>query len=164
MSSGIVGLLILLLCIVLFITEWLPSVVTGALGCLLMVLFHVCELSNAFSGFASSIIYLLFGAMIVGNAMFETGAAALIGRQVIRLSRDNERLFLFISGLTAGCLSMFLANSYHCCFSAHCRKCMLQFQQYEAEKSDHEYCHLCHDRWFQHPDRLYSPADRQCTA
>ena len=38
MSSGIVGLLILLLCIVLFITEWLPSVVTGALGCLLMVL------------------------------------------------------------------------------------------------------------------------------
>ena len=106
MSSGIVGLLILLLCIVLFITEWLPSVVTGALGCLLMVLFHVCELSNAFSGFASSIIYLLFGAMIVGNAMFETGAAALIGRQVIRLSRDNERLFLFISGLTAGCLSM----------------------------------------------------------
>lgn len=111
MSSGIVGLLILLLCIVLFITEWLPSVVTGALGCLLMVLFHVCELSNAFSGFASSIIYLLFGAMIVGNAMFETGAAALIGRQVIRLSRDNERLFLFISGLTAGCLSMFLANT-----------------------------------------------------
>ena len=81
--------------IVLFITEWLPSVVTGALGCLLMVLFHVCELSNAFSGFASSIIYLLFGAMIVGNAMFETGAAALIGRQVIRLSRDNERHFPF---------------------------------------------------------------------
>ena len=62
MSSGIVGLLILLLCIVLFITEWLPSVVTGALGCLLMVLFHVCELSIPFTGFASSIIYRLFGA------------------------------------------------------------------------------------------------------
>ena len=111
MSSGIIGLLILLLCIVLFVTEWLPSVATGALGCLLMVLFHVCDLSHAFSGFASSIIYLLFGAMIVGNAMFETGAAALIGKQVIRMSRDNERLFLFISGLTAGCLSMFLANT-----------------------------------------------------
>ncbi len=111
MSSGIIGLLILLLCIVLFVTEWLPSVVTGALGCLLMVLFHVCDLSHAFSGFASSIIYLLFGAMIVGNAMFETEAAALIGKQVIRMSRDNERLFLFISGLTAGCLSMFLANT-----------------------------------------------------
>ena len=48
MSSGIIGLLILLLCIVLFVTEWLPSVVTGALGCLLMVLFHVCDLSHAF--------------------------------------------------------------------------------------------------------------------
>ncbi len=111
MSTGITGILILLFCIILFITEYLPAVVTGALGCLLMVLFQVCELSDAFSGFASSIVYLLFGALIVGNAMFETGAAALIGKQVIRLSKDNERLFLFISGLTAGCLAMFLANT-----------------------------------------------------
>lgn len=111
MSSGAIGLVILLLCIILFITEWLPAVVTGALGCLLMVLFGVCELSEAFSGFASSIVYLMFGALIVGNAMFETGAAALIGGWVVRLSRNNERLFLFISGLTAGILAMFLANT-----------------------------------------------------
>lgn len=111
MSSGIVGLIILLLCVVLFITNWIPAVVTGALGCLLMVLFQVCTLEEAFSGFSSSIVYLMFGALVVGNAMFETGAADLIGRQVVRLSGNRERLFLFVSGLTAGLLAMFLANT-----------------------------------------------------
>ena len=48
MSSGIIGLLILLLCIVLFVTEWSPSVVTGALGCLLMVLFMYVICLHAF--------------------------------------------------------------------------------------------------------------------
>lgn len=111
MSSGIVGLIILLLCVVFFITNWIPAVVTGALGCLLMVLFQVCTLEEAFSGFSSSIVYLMFGALVVGNAMFETGTADLIGRQVVRLSGNRERLFLFLSGLTAGLLAMFLANT-----------------------------------------------------
>ena len=65
MATGIIGLLILTLCILLFITEWLPAVVTGALGCLMMVLFQVCTLEEAFSGFSNSIIYLLFGALII---------------------------------------------------------------------------------------------------
>ena len=98
MATGIIGLLILTLCILLFITEWLLPVVTGALGCLMMVLFQVCTLEEAFSGFSSSIIYLLFGALIIGNAMFETGAAARIGRQVVIWSKENERRFLLISG------------------------------------------------------------------
>lgn len=52
-----------------------------------------------------------FGALVVGDAMFETGAAQLIGRQVIKLSRNNERIFLLISGAVAGVLAMFLANN-----------------------------------------------------
>ncbi len=111
MATGIIGLLILTLCILLFITEWLPAVVTGALGCLMMVLFQVCTLEEAFSGFSNSIIYLLFGALIIGNAMFETGAAARIGHQAVIWSKDNERRFLLISGFAAGLLAMFLANT-----------------------------------------------------
>ena len=110
MSSGIVGLLILLLCIVLFITEWLPSVVTGALA---VFSWFFSMYANCPTPFPLRQFHHLSSLWCHdrSNAMFETGAAALIGRQVIRLSRDNERLFLFISGLTAGCLSMFLANT-----------------------------------------------------
>ena len=111
MTPAVIGLLILAFCIVLWVTEWIPAVATGALGCLLFVLLGVCELEEAFSGFASSIVYLLFGAMVVGDAMFETGAAQLIGRQVIKISRNNERIFLLVSGVVAAVLSMFLANN-----------------------------------------------------
>ena len=50
MSSGVIGLLILAVCVVLWVTEWLPAVVTGAIGCLAFVLFKLCDLSVAFSG------------------------------------------------------------------------------------------------------------------
>ena len=53
----------------------------------MMVLFQVCTLERGFSGFSNSIIYLLFGALIIGNAMFETGAAARIGHQAVIWSR-----------------------------------------------------------------------------
>ena len=64
MATGIIGLLILTLCILLFITEWLPAVVTGALGCLMMVLFQVCTLEEAFSGFSK---YVLMFDMLAGR-------------------------------------------------------------------------------------------------
>ena len=37
MSPAIIALLILLLCVVLFVTEWVPNAVTACLGCVLMV-------------------------------------------------------------------------------------------------------------------------------
>jgi anion transporter len=111
MSQAVVALIILCFCIFLFITEWLPSAVTACLGCLLMVLFKVSTIRNAFSGFSSEIVLLVFGALIVGDALFETGTARLIGKSVIRLSRDDERLFILFGGLVSAALSMFLANT-----------------------------------------------------
>lgn len=111
MSSSFIALAITLLCIILFLTEALPNAVTACLGCVLMVLSGVSSFETVFSSFGGSIVLLLAGAMVVGNAMFETGAAQLIGRQVIRWSRGNGRLFLLIGGTVAGILSMFLANN-----------------------------------------------------
>ena len=76
-----------------------------------MVLFGVCSFEDAFGGFSDSIVILMTSAMIVGIAMFQTGAAQLTGRLVIRLAHGRERLFLLISCVTAGVLSMFLANT-----------------------------------------------------
>lgn len=111
MSPAIIALLILLLCVVLFVTEWVPNAVTACLGCVLMVLFRVCTFEEAFSGFSSSIVLLLAGSMIVGNAMFQTGAAQLIGERVLAWSKGSGRMFLLIGGSIAGVLAMFLANN-----------------------------------------------------
>lgn len=111
MQHDILALIILGVCVLLFLTEWLPAAATGCLGCLLMVLFNVTTFETAFSGFSNSIVLLMAGTMVVGIAMFQTGAAQIIGRAIIRRSHGSERLFLSVSCVVAGLLSMFLANT-----------------------------------------------------
>lgn len=111
MAPEVLGLVIVLICIVFFITEWLPMCVTGVLGCFLMVLFKVSSFKVLFGGFSSSIVMLMFSAMVVGIAMFETGAAQIIGRFIIKKSHGNEKMFLSFSCLLSGLLSMFMANT-----------------------------------------------------
>ncbi len=111
MGPDIIGLLILAVCVVLFLTEWLPLAATGCLGCLLMVLLGVGSFDTIFSGFSNSIVLLMASTMIVGIAMFQTGAAQIIGRAIIRWSKGNERLFLAVSCVVTGLASLFLANT-----------------------------------------------------
>ena len=94
MQPDVLGLIILGICVVLFLTERLPLAVTGCLGCLLMVLTRVASFQEVFSGFSSSIVLLMASTMIVGIAMFQTGAAQVIGKAIIRWSRGNEWIFL----------------------------------------------------------------------
>lgn len=111
MQHDILALIILGVCVLLFLTEWLPAAATGCLGCLLMVLLNVTTFETAFSGFSNSIVLLMAGTMVVGIAMFQTGAAQIIGRAIIRRSHGSERLFLSVSCVVAGLASMFLANT-----------------------------------------------------
>lgn len=111
MQPDVIGLIILGICVILFLTKWLPAAATGCLGCLLMVLFKVSTFEDVFSGFSNSIVLLMASAMIVGIAMFKTGAAQIIGRAVIRWSHGNERLFLGVGCVVSALLSMFLANT-----------------------------------------------------
>ncbi len=111
MPPAVIGLIVLLICVALFLTEWIPNPVVACLGCLLMVLFKVCTFEQAFSGFSNSIVLLMVGAMVVGAAMFDTGAAQLIGRRVVHWSHGNVRAFLLAGSVVTGVLAMFLANT-----------------------------------------------------
>ena len=111
MTPAVISIIILVVCIVLFVTRVIPNAATACLGCLLFALTGVCSLEDAFSGFSNSIVLLMFGMMVVGIAMMDTGAAALIGKKVTQWSKHNERLFIFIAGTTAAALSTFLSNT-----------------------------------------------------
>lgn len=111
MTPEIISLIILVVCIVLFITRIIPNATTAVLGCALFVITGVCELKDAFSGFSNSVVILMFGMMVVGLAMQETGIAKFIGQKVTALSRRNERIFILVAGLTSAVLSTFLSNT-----------------------------------------------------
>lgn len=111
MTSDVIGLIVMCICIVLFLVRAIPTVVTGVLGCLLMVLTGAASFEQVFSGFSDSIVILMFCAMAVGVAMFKTGAAQVLGRTVITWAHGDERVFLITCCVIGGVLSMFLANT-----------------------------------------------------
>lgn len=111
MTPAIISLLILAACIVLFITRVIPNAVTAVLGCALLALTGVCTLNETFSGFSNSTVLLMFGMMVVGIAMMETGVAKTIGRYVSKVSAGNEKVFILLAGLISALLSTFLSNT-----------------------------------------------------
>lgn len=109
-SPAALSLIVLLLCIILFITETFSMATTAVLGCVLMVLFNVADFNTVFGAFSSSTIILLVSIMIMGQAMFKNGVTQFIGRKLLKLSGGNERRLLFISTLLASLISAFMSN------------------------------------------------------
>ncbi|MBE6878557.1 MAG: SLC13/DASS family transporter [Ruminococcaceae bacterium] len=111
MTPEILALVILVICIVLFITQPIPNATTACLGCALYALTGVCSVDKAFSGFSNSIVILVFGMMVVGVAIMDTGVAELVGSWVAKVSGGSERLFILLAGLVSVVLSAFLSNT-----------------------------------------------------
>lgn len=111
MTVAIKALIVLAVCVVLFISDWIPASVTAVLGCILMYLVGACDFNSVFAGFSSDVVVLVVGSMVVGVAMFDTGAARVIAKQCIHLSKGNERRFILFAGVVGGILSAFLANT-----------------------------------------------------
>lgn len=111
MQTAILAIIVLIICVVLFITGLIPNSFTAILGCLLMYAVGACSFANAFSGFSNSIFFLVLGSMIVGVAMAETGAARLIASYCIKWSKGKEKRFILYAAVVSGILSAFLANT-----------------------------------------------------
>lgn len=109
-SPAVMSLIILLLCIILFVTEAFSMATTAVLGCVLMVLFKVSDFNTVFGTFSSSTIVLLVSIMIIGQTMFNNGVTQYIGQKLFRLSRGNERRLLFLSTIFASFISAFMSN------------------------------------------------------
>ncbi|MDR1160656.1 MAG: SLC13 family permease [Syntrophomonadaceae bacterium] len=111
MSPAVLSIIILVVCVVLFVTEWLPLITTAVLGATAMAVFGILTFSQAFGGFASDTVFLVVGMVTLGNAMFATGAAQLLGKAIIKVAGNNERVILAISMTAAAAISAFLSNT-----------------------------------------------------
>jgi len=96
---------------VLYATEYLPIAATSVMACLALAIFGVLPINGAFAGFGNDIVYLIVGMVIVGNALFETGVAKLIGQKIISAVGTNERLFMLALVPVTTAISMFLSNT-----------------------------------------------------
>ena len=111
MDTSIIALIIIGVLLILYISELLPIAATSILACLALAIFGVIPFTTAFAGFGNDIVFLIAGMMIVGNALFETGAAQLAGRKIMSIVGTNERVFLLGLILVSIPLSAFLSNT-----------------------------------------------------
>lgn len=107
----LISLGIIIAMIVGFVSEILPLSVTAFLGCLAFYVTGIIDSSTVFSGFSNDIIFMIAGTMIVGEAMFQTGAAQFIGKKIIKAVGYDERRMIFVLILAGGLLSAFTSNS-----------------------------------------------------
>ncbi|MCS7216556.1 MAG: SLC13 family permease [Candidatus Bipolaricaulota bacterium] len=111
MSPALWSLLVLGAVAVLYATELVPLGLAAVLGCVLMVLVGAADFATAFRGFADPVVFLVGGMMVVGEALFATGAARDIGDRLAKLARGDERKLVLLVVLAAAALSAFLNNT-----------------------------------------------------
>ncbi|MCL2855217.1 MAG: SLC13 family permease [Defluviitaleaceae bacterium] len=111
MDTAIIALIIIGVALVLYITDFFPVATTSILAIVAMVVFGVIPFNLAFGGFAHDMVFLIVGMVIVGNTLFETGVAQILGKAIIKMSGGNEKLFVVILILVATIPAAFLSNT-----------------------------------------------------
>ena len=111
MDPAVLSLIIFTFCIILFIWDRLPMATTAILGCVLLVIFKICNFKTAFAQCASSTVILTIGVMMIGAAISETGLAATIGAWIVRVSKGSETKLIIGTYLVSAAMSAFLTNS-----------------------------------------------------
>lgn len=111
-ATEYVALIIIGLTLVAFVLDRIPLAITALCSSLLLALFGTMEFKKVYSGFATPVTLLVFGMLIVGYALFETGVVKVLGSWILRSrAARNEKSLLAVMMLVAGAASAFLSNT-----------------------------------------------------
>lgn len=111
MDNSTIALIILFFTIVSFVLGKIPLAITAVSSAILMGIFNIIPFKTAFSGFSNDVTLMVVGSMIIGEAVFETGAAEKIGQSIIRVVGYNEKKFIVTCLILAAILSALLSNT-----------------------------------------------------
>ena len=107
----IIALSIFVLAFVSFIINKIPSGLTAVIAALVMTATGIITPSEFVSSFGTDTVIMVASCIILGNAMFETGAANTVGEFLISRSSKTENRLLMVLILVSGILSAFLSNT-----------------------------------------------------
>lgn len=111
MSTSITSIIIILITVALFVIDKFPLALVSMLSLLAFIFTGVLSFSDAFAGFASNLVMLVAGMMIIGNALYDNGVAERVGELLFRRFRKSERALLIAVLFVAAVLSAFLHNT-----------------------------------------------------
>ncbi|UNM96391.1 SLC13 family permease [Ignatzschineria rhizosphaerae] len=108
----VLSIIIILGAMILFAMEKIPIALTALIASLAMGVTGVMPLEKVYAGFSSTLFVMLFGMLIIGDCLFETGLVKLIGQRLSRSKLiNNELLLLVVLMCVTGVASAFLSNT-----------------------------------------------------
>ena len=111
MEASTITLIIIGAALILYITDAVPVAVTSIIACLALAIFGVVPFASAFAGFGNDMVFLIAGMLVVGAALFETGAAQILGEKIIAVVGTSEKKFVIVLILVATIPAAFLSNT-----------------------------------------------------
>lgn len=111
MSASTIAIIITIAVVVMYALEIFPISITALISCLAMVVFGAAGYKTAFSGFANDVTFMVAGMMVVGDCLFETGAAGFLGKRLVAMFGRGEKSFITVTILLTALISAFLSNS-----------------------------------------------------
>lgn len=112
MTTAVLSIIIIAIAVVSFMWEKIPLALTAMLASLAMGVFHVMPYKYIYDGFGSTVVMMVAGMMIIGDCLFETGLAEIVGAKIVDGPfAKNERMLLFVMMVVACVASAFLSNS-----------------------------------------------------
>jgi di/tricarboxylate transporter len=103
-------LLILMLAVVLFATEWLPMDMTSLLVLLALPLSGLLSVEEAFSGFSNPAVITVAAMFIISDGITHTGAMGRMGERMLRLAGNSETRLVAVIMASVALFSAFINN------------------------------------------------------
>ncbi|HOT92347.1 MAG TPA: SLC13 family permease [Anaerolineae bacterium] len=108
-----IGLLLVIIvaAVVLFSLENLPVDVIALSIMMTLILTGLLPAEQAFAGFGSNTIVMIFGLLVLTAALVKTGITDRAGQELLRLAGDNPKRLLAIVMTIPAILSAFISNT-----------------------------------------------------
>ncbi len=103
-------LLILLLAVVLFATEWLSMDLTSLLVLLALPLSGLLSVEEAFSGFSNPAVVTVAAMFVISDGITHTGAMGRAGERLLRLAGNSEARLVAVIMACVALFSAFINN------------------------------------------------------
>ena len=102
---------ILAFAILFFITEWLRVDVVALVVVIALMVTQLLTPAEAIAGFSSPIVLTIASLFVIGGAILQTGLAAAIGRQILKVAGGGQASLMTAVMLTVAILSAFMSDT-----------------------------------------------------
>jgi di/tricarboxylate transporter len=111
MTPLILTLLILLITVGLFLSNWLRLDLVAILMLLALMLSGVITLEEGLAGFSDPVVVMITALFVIGGSLLNTGTAQLLGQGITRLTGKHETRIIWVLMISTALLSGLMSST-----------------------------------------------------